>query len=705
MTDTSHNPCGKIDLTAFFHKQLSQWPLARDNYKALEESLRTTVDVEGQPIVVQHNAARIRSSAAKTDRESIAKRPCFLCRANRPPQQIALDWGNYEILVNPYPIFAPHFTIAEKSHTPQALAGRLADMLRLAEAMEGMTVFYNGPTTGASAPDHMHFQAVPSHLLPMWHSLDHNGKWNLAPVWTATDADPSHLARRADGMLWALCQGSELPANLYARCLPDGTFQLVLLPRKAHRPHNYGSEPGRTLISLASAEMAGVMVAPRREDYDYCLDPTNVRSLFSDCALGHEVTEPSERTLDVGIVNAHELEVELHGTFVSPSLDKEFTDTLMLLRSEGPDTIDCSGHSLRQLTLIPQHDNCRFTLRNVTIGIGFHWQQHEDQSFHGTLLVNPTPTGLQAVNRVGMETYLRSVVSSEMNANAPEEFLKAHAVISRSWVLAQVIPPSHLRDHKMKDTESELVKWYDRDSHTGFDICADDHCQRYQGCTKASTPQVEAALKATCGEVLAFDNDLCDARFSKCCGGITERFDTCWQPTHLPYLEAIDDPFCGRATSALLKRVLNNYDRPTSDYYRWTVTYTAQELAAIIRTRSGIDYGRIISLTPLHRGPSGRIDRLEIKGTERTRIIGKELEIRRTLSPSHLYSSSFQATGLEPNSEGIPAKWTLSGLGWGHGVGLCQIGAAQMAAEGYDYSSILSFYFPGSRLIKLYDNE
>lgn len=700
MTDSS-----RIDVNAFMERQIQAWPMARKNYEALNRCLSAKVTLDGVELTVVHNPERIRSSAADLSEKAIAERPCFLCAHHRPAEQLTIPVCGYDILVNPFPIFSPHLTIASQNHTPQAIAGRVAHMLGFASRLEGMTVFYNGPRSGASAPDHLHFQAVPSAALPLWEAIENHTPWPAASIKVFQARDAESAAQHTEGFIHAISPGKEPDMNLYARVTPDGLYQTVVLLRAAHRPSNHGSAPGQTLVSPASAEMAGVIVAPREADFRHCLSASNLKSIFNECGRHENITRFSERKLSVGIVRAKQLTLRLQGEYVLYATGEKLSDCELQLTTGKQNAIVCNGKEYIDFRLDPISNTNQFTLLNVVIGIGFHWQQHEDQSFHGSIIVTTDGDFLQAINRVGTETYLRSVVSSEMNANAPEEFLKAHAVISRSWVLAQIMPPTHLADHDMTDTPEETVRWYDRDAHTGFDICADDHCQRYQGCAKASTPQVEAALRATCGEVLAFGQVLCDARFSKCCGGVTELFSTCWQPVDLPYLQAIDDPFCGRATAPLLRRVLNGYDQTTHGYYRWTVDYSAAELADIIRQRSGLDFGQIISLTPLHRGPSGRIDRLEIKGSRLTKTIGKELEIRRTLSLSHLFSSAFNIVPSNVDSDGIPQHWHFDGLGWGHGVGLCQIGAAQMAEEGFDYRSILQFYFPGSRLITLYGHE
>lgn len=428
--------------------------------------------------------------------------------------------------------------------------------------------------------------------------------------------------------------------------------------------------------------------------------------------------------ISVGILAATKISIRLNGDYTSAG--EVGTHSPITVTADG-DKLQCQGITYAELTFIPASAQCTFTLMDVVIGIGFHWERTEHQTFQGALKVVCRSGILHAINLIDTESYLRSVISSEMNAAAPEEFLKAHAVISRSWLLAQINPPIKLTDYRCSETDTETIRWYDRDAHTLFHVCADDHCQRYQGCTKASTPQVTAAIDATRGEVLTADGALCDARFSKCCGGVMEEFHTCWQPIDVPYLRALSDSttpgivpdltdepamrqwvshrpdaFCANPPKDVLATVLNNYDLETPDFYRWEVEYSASELADIIRSRSGVDYGHIISLTPLHRGRSGRIDRLEIRGTLKTRIIGKELEIRRTLSRSHLYSSAFVAHPLDTDIHGIPARWRIEGAGWGHGVGLCQIGAAVMAHRGYSYREILVHYFPGTELTVIY---
>ena len=394
-----------------------------------------------------------------------------------------------------------------------------------------------------------------------------------------------------------------------------------------------------------------------------------------------------------------------------------------------------NGKMYNQLFFEPTSPNATFDLQAVTIGVDFHWQQQEDQRFQGALEITPSKEGLVAINHIDLEQYLTCVIASEMNARSPREFLKAHAVISRSWVLAQIEKKRKQTEHPQscfRDNE-KLIRWYDREDHTHFDVCADDHCQRYQGITRASTDIVRQAIAATRGQVLTSEGNICDARFSKCCGGIFEEFQYCWEDTRRPYLakqrdylagsgklvsklpdltqEAEADrwirtspeSFCNTTDKKILSQVLNNYDQETTDFYRWKVEYTQDELSALILKRSGVDYGRIIDLVPVARGTSGRLWKLKIVGTKKTRTIGKELEIRRTLSPSHLYSSAFVIDRAELSAEGIPGRFILTGAGWGHGVGLCQIGAAVMGEQGYQYDAILLHYYTGATIDKLYD--
>ncbi len=346
-----------------------------------------------------------------------------------------------------------------------------------------------------------------------------------------------------------------------------------------------------------------------------------------------------------------------------------------------------------------------FEIDDVTIGIGFHWERRERQRFAGKLRIINDGLMEIAVNDIPLEEYLKSVISSEMSANASEALLKAHAVVSRSWLLANIRKEEAAEPSpRPAKTERERVRWYDREDHRLFDVCADDHCQRYQGLTRQTNSAVARAVEETRGEVLAFDGAICDTRFSKCCGGRSELFENCWGPVPHPYLTSVADndgsegasDFCDTADAAILRQVLNSYDRETPDFYRWEVSYSPEELSSLLRRKTGIDFGEVLALEPVETGPSGRIARLRVRGSKRDMVIGKELEIRRSLSESHLYSSAFTASLEE-------GRWRLRGRGWGHGVGLCQIGAAVMGARGYGYREILAHYFPNASLTKIYE--
>ena len=418
----------------------------------------------------------------------------------------------------------------------------------------------------------------------------------------------------------------------------------------------------------------------------------------------------TEPTVRVGILCAPTVEVIFHGNFMHNGNIVSGRHKISVPSPDAP--------------FVPIDKSCTFEIENVTIGINFHWERKESQRFKGALQIIEAEQEnyLWAVNIVAVEDYLSSVISSEMSAAASLELLKAHAVISRSWLLAQISKKHTKESAQFIETDSERIRWYDRDDHPLFDVCADDHCQRYQGISRQTTPTVAEAVAATRGIALTDeDGNLCDARFSKSCGGVFEQFENCWEPIHHSYLEALrdnpdqtdfpdlsieenahrwiatrPDAFCNTTDAEVLAQVLNDYDRETRDFYRWTVRYSRNELSALVKERSGIDFGEIVDMEPLQRGTSGRLIKLKIIGTKRSMTIGKELEIRRTLSTSHLYSSAFV---VDKDADGF----TLRGAGWGHGVGLCQIGAAVMGAKGYSYNAILAHYYPGSKLTHLYD--
>lgn len=439
--------------------------------------------------------------------------------------------------------------------------------------------------------------------------------------------------------------------------------------------------------------------------------------------------------LNVGIMAEKQISFVLETSF-------HYGRTLL---EQGDYTIEMKEHKMilqgndvlviseEQIVLLPMFRTNSFLLKGVTIGIHFHWEKKEDQRFTGGLRFVPEEDKVRVINTVHLEDYLKSVISSEMSATSSPELLKAHAVISRSWLLAQMdktrkLAASGLHYDKNQVTLEEVVRWYDREDHTLFDVCADDHCQRYQGITRIISAEALMAVEATTGQVLTSEGEICDTRFSKCCGGISESFGKVWEPEERSYLSAISDrtplgsgpvrdlrreeeatawilgtpdAFCNTADTRILKQVLPDYDQNTRDFFRWKVSYSNEELSALIREKSGLELGAILRLEPLERGFSGRIIRLRIVGTLRSIIVGKELEIRKWLSPTHLYSSAFTVE-YDAIYEGLPGVIVLRGAGWGHGVGLCQIGAAVMGENGYSYRQILHHYFTGSTITSLY---
>ena len=443
----------------------------------------------------------------------------------------------------------------------------------------------------------------------------------------------------------------------------------------------------------------------------------------------------SEPIIHVGILTAVEIEFIFNGTFIATN-GKTYFNHQKAVCQNGKVFFD--GENLDEIIFEPTNEDASFDLIDVVIGINFHWERKENQRFKGALKLIVENGKLTAINRINVEDYLTSVISSEMSATASDELLKAHAVISRSWLLSplqesraknqDVRQKTEFKTTNYKLQTTNFIKWYERDAHTNFDVCADDHCQRYQGITRATTAAVEKAIEATRGEMLMFGNEICDARFSKSCGGVSETFENCWAEEHYPYLtKVIDNPtepegfeldltieknaekwirqspeaFCNTTDKKVLEQVLNNYDQETTDFYRWKVEYTQAEISELIARRSGIDFGQIVDMIPVKRGESGRLIELEIIGTKVTIIVGKELEIRKWLSNSHLYSSAFVIDKSEI-TDGIPQQFTLTGAGWGHGVGLCQIGAAVMGEKGYKYDEILLHYFKGAELKKIY---
>jgi SpoIID/LytB domain protein len=428
-----------------------------------------------------------------------------------------------------------------------------------------------------------------------------------------------------------------------------------------------------------------------------------------------------EPIIKVGILLNSEVCFELKGSFKCRQSELEAGEYAARIENGIIDTGFCRAETVE---LTPLGTDATFVLKNVSIGIGFHWEQQVEQEFEGGLYLQPENGMIRAVNHIPLEKYLKSVISSEMSAMNDPVLLNAHAIVSRSWLLAQIFEKITEKEKQPKPSESEIVKWYDREDHRHFDVCADDHCQRYQGVTRVISENAQKAIDATRGTVLMHNNEICDARYSKCCGGVSEAFENVWQASPVPYLRPVHDKhpiatpvntcntpdsyftnkpeaFCNTGDEKVLSQVLVDFDRQTQNFYRWKESFKQEGLSALIKKKSGIDFGEIIDLIPLERGYSGRIIRLKIIGTKLTFTVGKELEIRKWLSESHLYSSAF-IVEKHDLKEGIPGTFILRGAGWGHGVGLCQIGAAVMSQKGYSVQEILEHYFKGAECKEIY---
>lgn len=723
----------------FVKDQLSVWPLAAENYRSLKKAGSKVLSIGGLPVTVQLNPCRRISSEASLDKESINRRPCFLCPENRPAEQTNMEFEGrkgrrYRVTLNPYPIFPSHLVISSFEHTPQSIWHRYQDLLDFVRENNEYLGFYNGPESGASAPDHMHFQACPQGLTPLQNRVDEllaaGDDKTLDYLTNVKEARLFHLNEYARGVFVLCGATAKSTAKLFYRLLdcapvPDGSsepkmniiawchegeYRTAVIFRERHRPHNYSSSGADHLaMSPGCADLAGVYVTTREEDFDK-LDAGLLSQVVREVAASEETEKEiiwrltrSQRRLEVGIMSGSEIEFEI----ISDGAGRQKVEY-----SQG--RISYNGALYDELVFEAQTEATMFAepsfiLYGVTIGVDFHWERKVTQKFAGTLKFIVDGGKVTAVNIVGVEDYLLSVISSEMKASAGLEFLKAHAVISRSWVMAQV---EHRQSHVSRTPEpscpvsepvegaEEYIKWFDHDDHTLFDVCADDHCQRYQGLTMAVGDTVRKAVDQTWGLVLTSEGKICDARFSKCCGGRMELFSTCWEDKDYPYLQPLPDTadcveggdvFCDTKDEKILSQVLNDYDLETRDFYRWRTEYSRTEVSDLVRRRSGMDFGTIRDLVPVERGPSGRLKRLKVVGDKKTMIIGKELIIRRWLSDSHLKSSAF-----EVHWDGD--HLTLDGSGWGHGVGLCQIGAAVMAAKGYTFDRILLHYYPGSTL-------
>lgn len=750
------NILNNVTVQQLMDMQLGEWEQAKNNYVALNGIEVKEVTLGGFPVKVQFNPARIVSSAAKVDAKSIQERKCFLCGANRPAVQKGIEYkgvsGNFQVLINPFPIFPKHLTIPDNKHINQTigednLKGRFEDMLDLASVLDEYVFFYNGPKCGASAPDHMHFQAGNKGFLPLennYKSLDKTpfSKEEGVELFTipnyfiggmvieATQKDKAIEKFNKIYSKISVKEGEWEPMlNLLAwYSKEENKWVIFMFIRDKHRPsHYFAEEEDNILLSPASVDMGGVFITPLEKDYKK-LGEKEIKEIMDEISITSEEMDMiknslrEQPTVSVGIMHEKEIEFTLNNDYTING--EVVTGDQKAVENNGK--VVWNGVEYPELLFTP--NGCgTFWLRGVTIGVNFHWERKEDQKFGNIVKIIAENGKLTAVNVIGVEDYLTSVISSEMSATASEELLKAHAVISRSWLLAQIeknkeITASNSEYSACTETEEELIKWYDREDHINFDVCADDHCQRYQGLTRASTQKVRDAIEATWGELLTSDGKICDARFSKCCGGVMEEFQNCWEPTTYSYLKAYKDgvnptevpdltneqaatewmmtspeAYCNTTDSRILSQVLNNYDQETVNFYRWKQPYSQKELSELIKSRSGVDYGDIVALVPVERAPSSRLIKLKIVGTKKTLTIGKELEIRRTLSTSHLYSSAFVVTTegetVTESGNTVPANFTLHGAGWGHGVGLCQIGAAVMGEQGKKYKEILLHYY------------
>ena len=770
---------GKADImedssiSRFFNRQLEVWTDARHRFRDLKHV--ETRQFSDQ-LKLQWNPARIVSTGAKIDKKTLGERPCFLCDKNRPKEQMSKQIDEkFHLLVNPFPILPVHFTIPARKHQPQLIYKNYGEMHRFISLHSDLMVFYNGPKCGASAPDHLHFQAGTNGILPLqtnWQRLSRN----LTDIISLNDEEKISVVR--DFIVPAfviISKSAESDEALFRRlykAMPqrgDETepmmniiswrkgeeFISVVIPREKHRPEAYFAEgDAQFVVSPGALDMSGLIITPREEDFRK-LTEEKALSLLQECGVSEEkmnaiiaklkaskdaedaaeasstlYNKGKQPDVTVGIVSAQKIHFSLNKPYLAKG-EKVLGEQVVEFSEGG---VLWNGNQYSQLTFHPQSVDASFSLSDVTIGVNFHWERKETQTFLGTLRFVVESDKIVAINELPVEKYLESVISSEMSATSSLELLKAHAVISRSWLLAQMkkrreVAESGNNFFSFTKKEDTLIRWYDREDHTLFDVCADDHCQRYQGITKETSPHVAEAIRQTKGQILMDGDEICDARFSKCCGGITEEFQYCWEDTPKTYLTAVRDialgvehtlpnltneeeaekwirfnppAFCNTQDKKILSEVLNDYDQETVNFYRWKETLSQEKLQQLIADKLKMDLGAILDMKAVERGKSGRISKLQIIGTEKTFTIGKELEIRRTLSDSHLLSSAFVVDKYDKDEQGVPQRFELIGAGWGHGVGLCQIGAAVMGEQGYHYDAILLHYYQGAEIKKLY---
>ena len=777
---------GKADImedssiSRFFNRQLEKWDDARHRFRDLKHVETKKLSEE---VRLQFNPARIVSTGAKIDKKTLGERPCFLCDKNRPKEQMSQQIDErFHLLVNPFPILPVHFTIPARKHQPQAIYKNYGEMHRFLSLHSELMVFYNGPKCGASAPDHLHFQAGTSGILPLqanWQRLSRN----LTDIISLNDEEKIAVVRDFIVPAFVIISKSEesdetLFHRLY-KSMPmrgDETEPMmniiawrkgdeyisVVIPREKHRPEAYFAEgDAQVMVSPGALDMSGLIITPREEDF-HKLTEESATTILQECGISTEKmngivtklktskeTETETATLynngkqpnvTVGIVSGQKIHFSLNKPYLAKG--ETVMGEQVVEFSEGG--VLWNGNQYSKLTFHPQSADASFSLSDVTIGVNFHWERKETQTFLGTLRFVVEADKICAINELPVEKYLESVISSEMSATSSLELLKAHAVISRSWLLAQMkkrreVAASGNNFFSFVKKDDMLIRWYDREDHTIFDVCADDHCQRYQGITKETSPHVAEAIRQTLGQVLLDGEDICDARFSKCCGGETEEFQYCWEDTPKSYLTAVRDlvlgvkneeqedssrftlhsslqdeataerwirsnppAFCNTTDKKILSQVLNDYDQETADFYRWKVTYSQEKLQQLFEEKLKMNFGAILDMKAVERGKSGRISKLQIIGTEKTFTIGKELEIRRALSDTHLYSSAFVVDKYDKDEQGVPQRFEIIGAGWGHGVGLCQIGAAVMGEQGYAYNDILLHYYQGAEIKQLY---
>ncbi len=770
---------GKADImedssiSRFFNRQLEKWDDARHRFRDLKHVETKKLSEE---VRLQFNPARIVSTGAKIDKKTLGERPCFLCEKNRPKEQMSQQIDErFHLLVNPFPILPVHFTIPARKHQPQAIYKNYGEMHRFLSLHSELMVFYNGPKCGASAPDHLHFQAGTSGILPLqtnWQRLSRN----LTDVISLNDEEKIAVVRDFIVPAFVIISKSEesdetLFHRLY-KSMPmrgDETEPMmniiawrkgdeyisVVIPREKHRPEAYFAEgDAQVMVSPGALDMSGLIITPREEDF-HKLTEESATTILQECGISTEkmnsiVTKlktskeaetgaetatlynnGKQPNVTVGIVSGQKIHFSLNKPYLAKG--ETVMGEQVVEFSEGG--VLWNGNQYSKLTFHPQSADASFSLSDVTIGVNFHWERKETQTFLGTLRFVVEADKICAINELPVEKYLESVISSEMSATSSLELLKAHAVISRSWLLAQMkkrreVAASGNNFFSFVKKDDMLIRWYDREDHTIFDVCADDHCQRYQGITKETSPHVAEAIRQTLGQVLLDGEDICDARFSKCCGGETEEFQYCWEDTPKSYLTAVRDlvlgvkneeysslqdeataerwirsnppAFCNTTDKKILSQVLNDYDQETADFYRWKVTYSQEKLQQLFEEKLKMNFGAILDMKAVERGKSGRISKLQIIGTEKTFTIGKELEIRRALSDTHLYSSAFVVDKYDKDEQGVPQRFEIIGAGWGHGVGLCQIGAAVMGEQGYAYNDILLHYYQGAEIKQLY---